>query len=66
MLAALCAKSFLPEAVLGFGIGIKPTDAPLISLHIRADYAFGDAENKDAKVDHTHHGGPGTFLVNQA
>ena len=43
MLAALWAKSFLPGAVLGFGIGIKPTDALLISLHIRADYAFGDA-----------------------
>jgi opacity protein-like surface antigen len=56
-LTAPIYKSFLPGAVLGFGIGIKPTDALLISLHIRADYAFGDAENKDAKVDHTHHGG---------
>jgi hypothetical protein len=58
-LTAPIYKSFLPGAVLGFGIGIKPTDALLISLHIRADYAFGDAENKDAKVDHTHHGGVG-------
>jgi hypothetical protein len=56
-LTAPIYKSFLPGAVLGFGIGIKPTDELLISLHIRADYAFGDAENKDAKVDHTHHGG---------
>jgi hypothetical protein len=56
-LTAPIYKSFLPGAVLGFGIGIKPTDALLISLHIRADYAFGDAENKDAKVDHTQHGG---------
>jgi len=58
-LTAPIYKSFLPGAVLGFGIGIKPTDALLISLHIRADYAFGDAENKDAKVDHTQHGGVG-------
>jgi hypothetical protein len=58
-LTAPIYKSFLPGAVLGFGIGIKPTDALLISLHIRADYAFGDAENKDAKIDHTHHGGIG-------
>jgi len=58
-LTAPIYKSFLPGAVLGFGIGIKPTDALLISLHIRADYAFGDAENKDAKIDHTHHGGVG-------
>ena len=58
-LTAPIYKSFLPGAVLGFGIGIKPTDALLISLHIRADYAFGDAENKDAKIDHTHHGGGG-------
>ncbi len=56
-LTAPIYKSFLPGAVLGFGIGIKPTDELLISLHIRADYAFGDAENKDAKVDHTQHGG---------
>jgi hypothetical protein len=56
-LTAPIYKSFLPGAVLGFGIGIKPTDELLISLHIRADYAFGDAENKDAKIDHTHHGG---------
>jgi hypothetical protein len=56
-LTAPIYKSFLPGAVLGLGIGIKPTDELLISLHIRADYAFGDAENKDAKVDHTHHGG---------
>jgi hypothetical protein len=58
-LTAPIYKSFLPGAVLGFGIGIKPTDELLISLHIRADYAFGDAENKDAKIDHTHHGGVG-------
>lgn len=58
-LTAPIYKGFLPGAVLGFGIGIKPTDELLISLHIRADYAFGDAENKDAKVDHTHHGGAG-------
>ncbi len=58
-LTAPIYKGFLPGAVLGFGIGIKPTDALLISLHIRADYAFGDVENKDAKIDHTHHGGMG-------
>lgn len=56
-LTAPIYKSFLPGAVLGFGIGIKPMDELLISLHIRADYAFGDVENKDAKVDHTQHGG---------
>lgn len=53
-LTAPIYKSFLPGAVLGFGIGIKPTDELLISLHIRADYAFGDAENKDAKINHNH------------
>lgn len=58
-LTAPIYKGFLPGAVLGFGVGIKPTDALLISLHIRADYAFGDVENKDAKIDHTHHGGTG-------
>jgi len=58
-LTAPIYKGFLPGAVLGFGVGIKPTDELLISLHIRADYAFGDVENKDAKIDHTHHGGTG-------
>ncbi len=60
-LTAPIYKNFLFGTVLGFGIGIKPTDQLLISLHVRADYSFGDAENKEAKINHSHggHGMPG-------
>lgn len=42
---------------LGLGVGFQLTDELQLSVHFRGDYAFGDAENKNAKVDHTHHGG---------
>lgn len=44
-------------AALGLGVGFKLTDELQLTLHFRGDYAFGDAENKNAEIDHTSHGG---------
>lgn len=56
-LTAKIYKPFTLGAALGLGVGFKLSDELLLSLHFRGDYAFGDTENKEAKIDHTHHGG---------
>ncbi|GIV22811.1 MAG: PorT family protein [Bacteroidia bacterium] len=56
-LTASAYKKTSLGAAVGLGVGFKLTDELLLTLHFRGDYAFGDAENKDAKVDHTAHGG---------
>jgi opacity protein-like surface antigen len=43
----------------GLGTGFNITDNLQLTLHFRGDYAFGDAENKESKIDHTSHGGTG-------
>lgn len=50
----LTAKAYQPltlGAVVGLGAGFKLTDELLLGVHVRFDYAFGDVENKDSKVN---------------
>lgn len=54
-LSAPAYRSFLFGAALGLGVGVKLTDEILLSLHFRGDYAFGDAENKEAHITHGIH-----------
>ncbi|MCS7188869.1 MAG: porin family protein [Bacteroidia bacterium] len=56
-LTDLAYSSFLFGAAVGLGVGFKLTDEVSLTLHFRGDYAFGDAENKDCKIDHSSHGG---------
>lgn len=46
-------KKSLFGGVFGLGMGIRAGDNILITIHFRGDYAFGDAENKNAKIQLT-------------
>jgi hypothetical protein len=50
---ALPYRNFLFGLAGGAGLGISLTDNLLLSLSLRTDYTFGDAENKEAKVEGT-------------
>ncbi len=50
-------KKSLFGGVFGLGMGIRAGESILITIHFRGDYAFGDAENKEAKILHTGHTG---------
>ncbi|MCX8112953.1 MAG: PorT family protein [Bacteroidia bacterium] len=48
-------KSFTFGAAFGLGAGFKLSDALVLTLHFRGDYAFGDTENKEAQIPHGNH-----------
>ena len=54
---ALPYRNFLFGLAGGAGIGISLTYNLLLSLSLRTDYTFGDAENKEAKVEGTDRDG---------
>ncbi|MDW8014614.1 MAG: porin family protein [Bacteroidia bacterium] len=51
-LSAGAYRSFVFGGVFGLGAGFKLTDEVLLSINFRADYTFGDVENKEAKIIH--------------
>ncbi|MCX7764623.1 MAG: outer membrane beta-barrel protein [Bacteroidia bacterium] len=57
-LSASAYKSFTLGAAVGLGVGFKVSDELFLTLHFRGDYAFGDAENKDARISYGNHDHP--------